>query len=442
VIAGKFGGDRGMKNSAKANIALLVLVVLLSAGLFFVVLQNMRCERIAGWDAKKQLDFAETLAAKGLKKEAVTAFDDYLKTAKISAIEAAKLLYRMGAMNMEALDYEKALYYFYKAEAADPNAGFSSQLNEKLIECLENLGLTSQAQYELSQRVTSGQQQQKAESAGAVLAKVGDEEITETEINEAIKAIPDWARENFMYGEGRLEFVRQYATTQALYKKAKRMGLEQDAEGRRAVREITKKLLVQKFLENQLKGKMDISPTDIETYYEASKDKYRQNALASVSMIKISNEKQAANALRRLKVGADFAKMAEELSEDENTRLKAGLIEPDIEKGSDIPGIGYSKEASEAIFSKKEGEITDHIKIKDAYYIFRLNSLFPEKQLSFAEVKDSVEYDFKNKKIQEQMQVLVKNTLQEQQVEIYEDRILGKEAIVQEEAAPAENKPE
>ena len=205
-----------MKNSAKANIALLVLVVLLSAGLFFVVLQNMRCERIAGWDAKKQLDFAETLAAKGLKKEAVTAFDDYLKTAKISAIEAAKLLYRMGAMNMEALDYEKALYYFYKAEAADPNAGFSSQLNEKLIECLENLGLTSQAQYELSQRVTSGQQQQKAESAGAVLAKVGDEEITETEINEAIKAIPDWARENFMYGEGRLEFVRQYATTQAL----------------------------------------------------------------------------------------------------------------------------------------------------------------------------------------------------------------------------------
>jgi len=199
---------------------------------------------------------------------------------------------------------------------------------------------------------------------------------------------------------------------------------------------------VQKFLENQLKGKMDISPTDIETYYEASKDKYRQNALASVSMIKISNEKQAANALRRLKVGADFAKMAEELSEDENTRLKAGLIEPDIEKGSDIPGIGYSKEASEAIFSKKEGEITDHIKIKDAYYIFRLNSLFPEKQLSFAEVKDNVEYDFKNKKIQEQMQVLVKNTLQEQQVEIYEDRILGKEAIVQEEAAPAENKPE
>ena len=136
-----------MNNKAKANVVLLALVAIL-----FV----MGCDRFSAWDAKKQLDFAEILVSKGLKKEALTAFDDYLKVARLSAIEAAKFLYRMGNMNMEIFDYEKALYYFYKAETADPNAGFKSQLDQKLIECLENLGLTSQAQYEMSQRVSLG----------------------------------------------------------------------------------------------------------------------------------------------------------------------------------------------------------------------------------------------------------------------------------------------
>lgn len=407
-----------MNNKAKANVALLTLVAILSV---------MGCDRISGWDAKKQLDFAEILASKGLKKEALTAFDDYLKVARLSAIEAAKLLYRMGNINMEIFDYEKALYYFYKAETADPNAGFKSQLDQKLVECLENLGLTSHAQHEMPQRVSSGDEAKKPESGSVVFAKVGEEEITEKEINEAMSAMPEWAKENFSSGEGKVEFVRQYAVTQALYKKAKMMGMEKDEDVRRNLRDITKKLLVQKFLENQLKDKVSVSASDMETYYEANKERYKEFAAANISMIKISDEKKAQDAARKLSVGADFAKMANELSEDEATKAKGGLVETDIETENEIPGAGFSKEASGAIFSKKIDEIAGPVKIKDAYYIFKINKIAPEKQLTFAEVKDQVEYEYKNKKMQEQMQALMKNILQEQQVEIYSDKILGKE---------------
>lgn len=431
-----------MNKRAKAKAALLALVAVLSViACFFIVRGGCRdkfsesTNIIMGWDAKKQLDFAETLASKGLKKEALTAFDDYLKVARISAIEAAKLLYRMGNINMELFDYERALYYFYKAETVDPSAGFKSELDRKLVECLENLGMVSQARHEISQRVSLGDEPKKSASNSAVFAKVGDEEITEAEINEAIDAMPEWARENFASGEGKVEFVRQYAATQALYKKAKMMGLEQDEVIKRNLRDIAKKLLVQKFLENQLKDKVSAAASDMETYYEANKERYKEPAAANISMIKISDEKKAQDAARRLGVGADFPKMASELSEDDATKAKGGLVEVDIEPASEIPGVGFSKEASSAIFLKKNNEIAGPVKIKDAYYIFRINKIVPQKQLSFAEAKDQVEYEYKNKKIQEQMQALLNNILQEQQVEIYTDRILGKEI-------PVEQKPE
>lgn len=422
-----------MKKERRTGVLLVTGVAIISVVLCFAAVGNMGCRKNTdagteniGWDAKKQLDFAETLASKGLKKEALTAFDDYLKIAKISAIEAGKLFYRMGNIYLELLDYDKALYYFYKAEAFYPKADFKTALDQKLVECLENMGMTQQAQYELSQRASPGAAPLPAPT-GVVVAKVGDYQITEAQINDAINAMPDWAKESFSQGEGKVEFVRQYATTQALYEKAKRLGLEDDADVRRNIRDITKKLLVQKFLETQLKDKINISPSDVETFYEANKDRFTQPAAASLSVIKISDEKKAQEAFRKFNVGADFAKMASEISEDEPTKAKGGLIETDVEKDVDIPGIGFSQEANNDIFSKKGNDISGPFKIRDAYYIFRINKMNPQKQLSFEEVRDQAEYMYREKKTQEYMQVFLKNVLQEQQVEVYADKILGDE---------------
>lgn len=317
-----------MKNFAKVNTVLLILVLIMLVAICFLIARSLRsavnpsAAGGIGWDAKKQLNFAETLATKGLKKEALVAFDDYLKIAKLSAMEAAKLLYRMGNMYMELFDYEKALYYFYKTEAADPNAGFKSELDEKLVECLERLNMTSQARYELAARTSLGPQLPQ-EPGGVILAKVGDKEITEKEIDDAISEMPDWAKESFSSGEGKAEFVRQYAMTQALYEKAKRMGLEQDAEVQRTIKDITKQLLVKRLLEKELAGKISAQPLDIMEYYQQNQDKY------------------------------------------------------------------------------------------------------PEK--TFEEVKEDVEYEYKNKKVQEQMQILLNDIMQQERVEIYTDKILGED---------------
>ena len=119
--------------------------------------------------------------------------------------------------------------------------------------------------------------------------------------------------------------------------------------------------------------------------------------------------------------------MVKELSEDPDTKDKDGLIEGDIEANGYIPGIGISKEAADAIFSKKEGQLAGPFKVNDSYYVFRINSVKPAIQKSFEEVKDQIEYEYKNKKVQQEMQALLKDIMQQEQVEVYSDRILEKD---------------
>jgi peptidyl-prolyl cis-trans isomerase D len=205
---------------------------------------------------------------------------------------------------------------------------------------------------------------------------------------------------------------------------------------RRNIKEFTKQALVQKLLENELKDKIKIDPSDVEMYYKANKYKYTEEATAKVSVIKFQDQQKAQDTMRRLEVGADFVKMVKGLSEDEGTKAKDGAIESPLSKDGYIPGIGTSKEAADLIFSKKEGQIVGPVKINDAYYIFNINSIKPQVEKPFEEVKEQVEYEYKNKKVQEQMQILLKDVMQEQEVEIFPDKILKKE-----QQSP-ENKPE
>ena len=227
-----------------------------------------------GWTLAKQLDFAETLANKGLKKEAITAFEEYLGKAGLQLKQAARLFYRLGNLYMDLYDYEKAVYYFYKAEAADPGADFNTALNQKLVKCLESIGMSSQARYE-TQKGASATDAIEEKAAGGVVAIVGDKVITQEQIDAAFNEMPEWMRNNFASEEGKLDFIKQYAANEAMYQRAKRMRLDEDADVRRGVDRFKKQILIQKLIQQQLAGKVSVSPEDVKLYYEANKEKYR-----------------------------------------------------------------------------------------------------------------------------------------------------------------------
>jgi len=383
----------------------IIIVLMLAVLIFLVATLPTRIvkpkEQASFLTSSSQMDYANKLLSKGLKSEAAEAFEEYLASGKMQPQEEAKLLYKLGSVYMELYKYEKALKSFYKAEMLDPKAEFSGEMNQKIVEALENLGMSSQARYELEARTSLGGEKQ---AKGKVVARIGKREITDAEIDEALKNVPQWMRKSLEEPERRQEFIRNYVGQEVLYTKARRLGLDTKEETRKTLEQLKKQIVVEQFLGNQIQEKLDkISPEDIKLYYEAKKDSFTELAQIKVAFLSFENESQKDEMIQKLK-------------EKEGKPQEASITEGD----TSIAGIGEAKDIIASLFLKEKGKISDPLKIKDKFYVFSVIEKRQKRQKSFEEVKSEVEYEYKIKRQQEISQDLLKKALEEQEVEIFE----------------------
>lgn len=348
-----------------------------------------------------QIDYANKLLSKGLKSEAAEVFEEYLRIRRVNPQEETKLLYKIGSIYMELYKYEKALKNFYKAEMIEPKAEFAQEMNQKIIEALENLGMNTQARYELDERTSLGTDK---EIKGKAVARIGKREITEAEIDHATKFMPPGMKKSLEDPQTRRDFISDYVAQEVLYEKAKRLGLDTKEETRRTLEQFKKQIVVEQLIKEEIQEQLDkISPEDIKLYYDAHKDNYADPAQIKVSYLTFENESQKDEVTQKLK----------------NQEGNPG--ESWISEGqTDIVGIGEAKDVIAGLFLKEKGQISDPLKIKEKFYIFSIVEKNEKRQKSFDEVKSDVEYEYNMKKQQETTQFLLKKTLEEQEVEFYE----------------------
>lgn len=378
---------------------------MLAVLIFLVVTLPIRLvkpkEQVFFLTSQSQIDYANKLLSKGLKGEAAEAFEEYLAAGKMQPQEEARLLYKLGSIYMELYKYEKALKSFYKAEMLNPRVEFAQEMNQKIIEALENLGMGSQARYELQARTSL---EQEKEIKSKVVARIGKREITDVEIDEALKNAPQWIRKSLEEPEKRLEFIRNYVGQEVLYAKAKRLGLDTKEEIRKILEQLKKQIVVEQFLGKEIQEKLDkITPEDIKLYYEANKDSYVEPAQIKVSFLSFENESQK-------------EEMTQKLKKQEGKPQETSIREGD----SSIADIGEAKDVIAGLFLKEKGQISDPLKIKDKFYVFSILEKTQRRQKVFEEVKSEVEYEYKMKKQQEISQDLLKKAWEEQEVEIFE----------------------
>jgi len=385
----------------------IVVILMLAVLIFMVVTLPQRIVKLQGqrdnivW--QHQIDYANKLLSKGLKEQSAEVFEDYLRNSRLSPQEEARLLYKLGSIYMELYKYDKALKNFYKIEMLQPQAEFANEMNQKIVEALENLGMSSQARYELEARTSLGAEK---ETKTKVVARIGNREITEMEIDEAINLMPDWIKKNLDDPQKRTDFIRDYVAKEVLYAKAKRLGLDTKEQTLRTLEQLKKQIVVEQMLGKQIQERLDkITPQDIRLYYDANKDNYVEPAQIKVSWLSFENASQKDEILQKLK-------------KEEGNPQQAWINEGD----SVISGIGEARDIIAGLFLKEKGQISDPIKIKDKFYIFSILDKKGKRQKDFEEVKSEVEYEYRMKKQQEVVQSVLKNALEEQEVQIYADK--------------------
>ena len=143
-----------MKKTLKVMLAIIILLII--GALFFVknIPSLANSNQRSAWTDKMQLEYANTLLAKGLNSNAAHAFEVYIEKGKADNKDLASICYKLGNIYMDLKEYEKALASFYKSELLNPDADYKQDINQKIVSALENLGLSQQAQYELESRTS------------------------------------------------------------------------------------------------------------------------------------------------------------------------------------------------------------------------------------------------------------------------------------------------
>ncbi len=251
------------------------LIISLFSLLAFVFLAGCEQETKPAVDGDKLREYAGDLVNRALYKQAIETYEKYLDNYKIDDREKANVNYIIANTYFERLkDYENALTYYLKIKHLYPKSNLLDEVNKKVVACLERLERTEDAQQAMEEAVQLDPDQVTKKRPGEVVARIGDREITQGDLDFEISQLQPSLRAQFKTKDQKLKFLREYVATELLYNTAKRAGLDKNQQVIEGTFQAKKSLMVNKLLQQRIADKVEIDQDDIELYYQAHKDRY------------------------------------------------------------------------------------------------------------------------------------------------------------------------
>jgi len=161
------------------------------------------------------------------------------------------------------------------------------------------------------------------------------------------------------------------------------------------------RIMIERYIEEQVKGKILILPTETTRYYDAHKDEFATEEQYKIENILIrpkKDEKDGAaytriqDILARIRNGESFEQLAKEFSEGPGAE-NGGMME-NVQKGQLRPEI-------EDVISKlNPGEVSDIVQTSLGYHIFKMIEKTPKQTKELADISDLVRNQIYKQKAQ------------------------------------------
>jgi len=226
-------------------------------------------------DPVKLREYANALYNRGLYKQAVEEYRHYLEARRPDAEETANVDFTIGNIYFERLqDYENALAAYLRVKHLYPESKLIRDVDRQIVACLERLDRSADAKQALDEATALDPGQVQPSRPGTVLATIGDRKITSGDLDFLIAQMPSYVQGQFTQKAAKEELLRNYIATELLYGAAKRKGIENEKEVVAAAFEAKKNFMVQKYLAEELKDQVQVTPEDAELYYKANKERY------------------------------------------------------------------------------------------------------------------------------------------------------------------------
>lgn len=151
---------------------------------------------------------------------------------------------------------------------------------------------------------------------------------------------------------------------------------------------IEEQILNYAVIEQKVKDKIQINPTEITEYYNKNINDFGSPEQREFNSMSFTNEDDAYRAFNRLRNGKALEEVTSEIS------FKTNKVT--AKKGGEL-----RKEFEDIVFNLQDNEISKPIKLDDNYYIFQLLEIIPQQKLGLTEAQDTVYSLVLEKKMQE-----------------------------------------
>ena len=440
--------EKKQKSSITNSITIVLLLILIglsAANMTLWPAKNNQASNETSYSisAEQTKQLAGKLAQRNLHIRAANIWKDYLAANKLADAERAKTLFQIGTLLEKANLYDQAIEYFYRSEIVAELNELKPQINAHIRNCFEKLGKFSALRYELMDRTSL----EAARAAGAkIVAEIGPEKITEADLDSFIESeiesqlepmAPFMTPEQF--SEQKKKMLQQYKNPQAkqqylqawlsqevLYRQALEEELAEKPEAKKLIDQLTRGALSQLLMNRELASKINITETDVQTYYAANKEKFIEPAKAGISHILLEDQQQANELIGRIKDGEDFGELAKQFSKDESTKEKAGRIDTEVQEDSHIPGIGTYEELNKNIFAANAPKVLDEpFKTEKGWEIVKVESITPQRQKALDEVSQQVISMLANQKRQDVQSSYIEQMMDKHNVIIHTSAMSG-----------------
>jgi peptidyl-prolyl cis-trans isomerase C len=256
------------------------------------------------------------------------------------------------------------------------------------------------------------------QKAGKMLATVGKEKITQADLDAKITMLPPQFRERYETPEGKQKLLDQVVKFSLLSQEARALGIHKREDVAQRIKEITDNIIIQELTKQEVTDKIAASDAEIQKYYNENKQEFVKPEKIKANLImfevkadatpeqKKAIENKAKEALKRLKKGEDFAKLAGELSEDKRTNKRGG------DTGFFSRGRRantYGEVFEQKAFALKAGELSDVFEDKGGFFIVKVVEKKAEEAQSLEESKKKIERQLTQDKQKQQYDAFVES---------------------------------
>ncbi len=138
-------------------------------------------------------------------------------------------------------------------------------------------------------------------------------------------------------------------------------------------------------LEGLLKPRIEITDEELQSYFDENKESFKEAEQVEASHILVEDEDTAKKVAEKLADGADFAELAKEYSTDTSNAENGGEL-GFFAKGDMVA------EFEDKAFSMEKGAISDPVKTEYGYHIIKVTDKKAAKEAVFEEKKEEI-YD-------------------------------------------------